>query len=108
MILIHCPYCDERRPEIEFFYAGEAHYVRPSAQEQNDISDEGWARYLFMRNNIRGEHAERWWHQHGCNMFFNAIRNTVTDKFVMTYKMGLPRRTQKQIEAARTQKATNA
>jgi len=54
MILIHCPYCDERRPEIEFFYAGEAHYVRPSAQEQNDISDEGWARYLFMRNNIRG------------------------------------------------------
>jgi len=39
MILIHCPYCDERRPEIEFSYAGEAHYVRPSAQEQNDISD---------------------------------------------------------------------
>ena len=29
MFLIHCPYCDERRPEIEFAYGGEAHIARP-------------------------------------------------------------------------------
>ena len=29
MLLIHCPYCKEDRPEIEFANAGEAHIVRP-------------------------------------------------------------------------------
>ena len=24
MLLIHCPYCDQDRPELEFAYAGEA------------------------------------------------------------------------------------
>ena len=28
---------------------------------------------------------------HGCGRFFNAVRDTVTDKFVMTYKAGEPR-----------------
>ena len=101
MFEIHCPYCNEKRAEIEFSYAGEAHFVRPTAQEQTDMSDEDWSRYMFIRNNVRGDHAERWWHNAGCNMFFNAVRNTVTDKFVMTYKMGEPRRTQKQIDAAK-------
>ena len=104
MFEIHCPYCNEKRPEIEFAYAGEAHYVRPTAKEQSAMSDEDWSRYMFIRDNIRGEHAERWWHNAGCNMFFNAIRNTVTDKFVMTYKMGLPRRTEKQIDTERKSK----
>lgn len=101
MFEVHCPYCNEKRAEIEFAYAGEAHYVRPTAKEQAEMSDEEWSRYMFIRDNTRGEHAERWWHNAGCNMFFNAIRNTVTDKFVMTYKMGLSRPTQKQIDAAR-------
>ena len=30
MLLIHCPYCDEARPEIEFAYGGEAHIARPA------------------------------------------------------------------------------
>ena len=30
MLLIHCPYCDEDRPELEFAYAGEAHIARPA------------------------------------------------------------------------------
>jgi len=101
MFEIHCPYCEEKRPEIEFAYAGEAHYVRPNYKEQADMSDEDWSRYMFIRDNKRGEHCERWWHQHGCNMFFNAVRHTVTDKFVMTYKMGLPRPTEKQIADAK-------
>ena len=30
MLLIHCPYCDETLPELEFTYAGEAHIARPA------------------------------------------------------------------------------
>ena len=101
MLLIHCPYCDEKRPEIEFAHAGEAHIARPNAKEQSEMSDEAWSQYMFIRDNVRGESAERWWHNAGCNMFFNAIRNTVTDKFVMTYETGQKRPTVKQIEAAK-------
>lgn len=101
MFQIYCPYCQEKRDEIEFAHAGEAHYVRPTAKEQASMSDEDWSRYMFIRDNIRGDTAERWWHQNGCNMFFNAIRNTVTDKLVMTYKMGMPRPSETQIEMAR-------
>ena len=107
MFEIHCPHCDEKRPEIEFAYAGEAHIVRPDAKAQSEMSDADWSRFMFIRDNVRGEHYERWWHQHGCNMFFNAVRHTVTDKFVMTYKIGKPRPTAKQIEAAKTEKTTS-
>ena len=90
MILIHCPYCDEARPEIEFANAGQAHVARaldPSAE-----SDADWEAFLFIRANPRGRHHERWWHVHGCGRFFNAIRDTVTDKFEASYKAGEPRR----------------
>lgn len=101
MFEIHCPYCNEKRPEIEFAYAGEAHIARPDTKQQASMSDEDWSKYLFIRDNKRGEHAERWWHNAGCNMFFNAVRNTDTDKFVMSYKMGQPRKTDAQIDKAR-------
>lgn len=29
MLLIHCPYCKEKLPELEFEYAGQAHIARP-------------------------------------------------------------------------------
>lgn len=98
MFLIHCPYCQEDRPEIEFAYAGEAHIVRPNADQQTEMSDAEWAEFMFIRDNRRGEHCERWWHSYGCNMFFNAVRDTVTDKFVKTYKMGANRPSVAQIE----------
>ena len=101
MLRIYCPYCEEHRPEVEFAYAGEAHIVRPGPAEQAEMSDEDWSQFMFIRDNVRGDHAERWWHNAGCNMFFNAVRNTVSDKFVMTYKMGQPRRTVKQIATAK-------
>src|SRR5690606_8511188 len=40
MLLIHCPYCGEERPELEFRNAGEAHVVRSSdmaAQSDEDF-----------------------------------------------------------------------
>jgi sarcosine oxidase, subunit delta len=88
MLLINCPYCGER-PELEFRYGGEAHIARPS--DPAALSDELWTQYLYVRSNSKGVHAERWRHVHGCGRFFNALRNTVTDKFIATYKVGAPR-----------------
>jgi sarcosine oxidase subunit delta len=90
MLLIDCPYCAERRPEIEFAYGGEAHIARPL--DPSALSDEAWEAYLYLRTNARGLHYERWRHVHGCGRFFNAVRDTVTDHFAFTYKAGEPRR----------------
>ncbi|MCW8307994.1 sarcosine oxidase subunit delta [Acidiphilium sp. PA] len=83
MLLIPCPYCGER-PEIEFSYGGEAHVVRAPA----NATDAEWTAFLYQRSNARGSYAERWRHAHGCGRFFNARRNTVTDFFEQTYKIG--------------------
>jgi len=89
MLLITCPYCLEERPELEFRNAGEAHIARPA--NMVDISDEAFETFFFMRSNPKGLAYERWRHIHGCGRFFNAVRDTVTDKFVVTYKAGEPR-----------------
>lgn len=88
MLLIHCPYCEKCLPELEFAYAGEAHIARPSAPV--DQTDEQWEEFLFIRQNAKGPHFERWRHIHGCGRFFNAVRDTVSDRFLTTYKAGEP------------------
>ncbi|MFG6281297.1 sarcosine oxidase subunit delta [Arthrobacter sp. TPD3018] len=85
MLLITCPYCGQR-PELEFSYAGEAHIDRPVRPA--DLNDEDWTTYLYTRSNPKGAHAERWRHLHGCGRFFNAIRDTRSDVFLATYKVG--------------------
>ncbi len=89
MLLIHCPYCEMARPEIEFRYAGEAHIVRPA--DPAAASDAEWADFLYLRTNPRGTHAERWRHVHGCGRFFNGLRDTVSDRIVATWRVGEPR-----------------
>ncbi|UJW86415.1 sarcosine oxidase subunit delta [Devosia sp. SL43] len=96
MLLIRCPYCNAERPELEFTYGGQAHIARP--QDPSTFTDEQWRDHLFIRSNPRGIHAERWRHIHGCGRFFNAVRDTVTDKFVVTYKAGQPRPDQSEAE----------
>jgi len=96
MLLIHCPYCDKDLPEVEFAYAGEAHIVRPA--DPSTVSDEEWRDFLFVRDNTRGLYCERWRHVHGCGRFFNAVRHTVSDKFLKTYKAGEPRPTDAELE----------
>ena len=85
MLLIRCPYCGER-PEPEFAYGGEAHIARPA--DPAAVSDDDWAGYLYLRTNAKGVHAERWRHTRGCGRFFNALRDTTTDRFIATYKAG--------------------
>ena len=98
MLLIRCPCCDEERPEVEFVYAGEAHIARPRNPSQ--ASDEQWMEHLFIRSNTRGVHFERWRHTHGCARYFNAVRDTVSDKFLMTYEAGRPRPSEAEIRKA--------
>lgn len=86
MLLIHCPYCEEDRPEVEFTYGGQAHIARPV--DPSLLDDAQWETFLYVRDNRRGVQAERWRHVHGCARFFNALRHTVTDKFLATYKAG--------------------
>jgi sarcosine oxidase subunit delta len=86
MLVIDCPYCGPRN-EIEFSHAGEAHLARSPSEP----SDEVWGAYLYGRSNRKGVHAERWRHAHGCGQFFNALRDTTTDRFLAIYKTGEPR-----------------
>ena len=88
MLLIDCPYCGPRS-ELEFSYAGQAHVVRPAHPSSVDADE--WAEFLYLRANTRGVHAERWRHTHGCARFFNALRDTTSDRFLLTYRSGEPR-----------------
>jgi sarcosine oxidase, subunit delta len=88
MLLITCPYCGER-PELEFRNMGEAHIARPAFSDA--ITDDDWNGFLYLRSNPKGLILERWRHIHGCARFFNAVRHTVTDKFVTTYRVGEPK-----------------
>lgn len=85
MLLIKCPWCGQR-DESEFSYAGEAHIARPLDTE--NLSDEAWADYLFMRKNTKGLHREQWLHAAGCRRYFNLERDTVTYRISGSYKIG--------------------
>ena len=83
LLLINCPHCGPRS-EIEFRHGGQAHIARPGPE----CTDAEWAGYLFMRDNPRGSHTERWRHLHGCGQFFNVVRNTINDRVERSYPAG--------------------
>tara|TARA_R110002110_G_scaffold12206_18_gene58258 strand:+ start:3701 stop:4018 length:318 start_codon:yes stop_codon:yes gene_type:complete len=85
MFVIHCPWCGDR-PETEFHYGGEAHIARPEKPE--DLTDQEWADFLFMRSNPKGWHRERWSHSSSCRRWFNVMRNTHTNEIAGSYKIG--------------------
>ena len=89
MLLIYCPYCEEERSELEFRQAGDAHIARPT--NMAGMTDEEFEAFFFLRDNVKGLTFERWRHLNGCGRFFNAARDTVSDKFLTTYKAGLPK-----------------
>lgn len=85
MLKIECPWCGER-DEIEFSYGGEAHRDRP--ERPQDLTDEEWADFLFMRTNTKGLYRERWNHAHGCRKWFNVVRDTSDHTILGSYKPG--------------------
>lgn len=88
MLLIKCPWCGERA-ETEFRHCGVAHLARPT--DPSATTDAEWAEYLYLRENPRGWHRERWRHIQGCGRFFNALRHTHTDRIAATYRSDEPR-----------------
>jgi heterotetrameric sarcosine oxidase delta subunit len=88
MLLISCPWCGPR-DEAEYHYGGQAHVPYPADPVM--LSDEEWARYLFLRDNPRGPFAERWCHSAGCRRWFNVLRDTSTDRILVVYKLDEPR-----------------
>jgi heterotetrameric sarcosine oxidase delta subunit len=88
MLQIACPWCGPR-DETEFSCGGAAH--RPYPADPQALSDVDWAQYLWVRENPKGDHAERWCHAAGCRRWFNAVRDTVTHEIRAVYRMGDPR-----------------
>ena len=74
MLLLTCPYCGVTAEETEFAPGGEAYLKRhgPGA------SDGDFEAYMFLRDNPRGVHLERWRHAYGCGKWFLTARCTVT------------------------------
>lgn len=88
MQLISCPWCGPRE-EVEFHYGGQAHVAYPA--NSAELTDEEWARFVFVRGNTKGRFAERWIHAGGCRRWFNAIRDTTTYEFLAVYRPEDPR-----------------
>jgi sarcosine oxidase subunit delta len=85
MLQITCPWCGTRA-ETEFNCGGEGGIVRPTATET--LTDAQWGDYLFMRRNRKGAHHEQWRHSSGCGRWFNALRCTVSYRFLAIWKIG--------------------
>lgn len=81
MLRITCPWCGPR-DEIEFRFGGQGGIAYPA--DPDALSDEAWAGYLFMRDNPKGEHDERWVHSAGCCRWFAVVRDTVTHEILRT------------------------
>ncbi|MBK5934094.1 sarcosine oxidase subunit delta [Rhodovulum imhoffii] len=88
MLYLKCPYCGQMADETELASGGQAHLRR----EGPDSSDSAFEAYLFLRDNPRGVHFERWRHAYGCGKWFHAARCTRTLEVFGTYRaqMGAP------------------
>jgi len=80
VMLIPCICCGPR-DESEFVCGGSSHIARPPL----DAGDEAWGHYLYFRDNPKGRHLERWRHVHGCGLWFNLARDTVTHEIEAVY-----------------------
>jgi sarcosine oxidase subunit delta len=81
MLILECPYCGVKGEETEFHAGGEAHLKRFGPGS----SDADFETYLFMRENPKGVHLERWRHANGCGKWFHAARCTMTLEVFGTY-----------------------
>jgi sarcosine oxidase subunit delta len=88
MLLITCPICGVTGNETDFHYGGEAHISRPASHDPAAVTDEAQRDYLYVRRNAKGIHFERWRCDRGCGKWFQAARDTLTMRFLATYRVG--------------------
>lgn len=81
MLILNCPYCGMDVDETDLQPGGQAHLKR----EGPGSSDEDFEDYLFLRENPKGVHFERWRHAYGCGKWFLAARCTRTLEVFGTY-----------------------
>ena len=84
MLNIKCPYCGDRSQK-EFAYGGDGTVVRPELNQE--ISDEKWDEFVYLRKSPRGKHVELWHHIAGCRQWFRVQRDTVTHEIFKTAKI---------------------
>lgn len=81
MLMLFCPNCGMTVEETELAAGGEAHLKRFGPES----SDQDFEAYLFLRDNKKGVHFERWRHAYGCGKWFLAARDTATLEVFGTY-----------------------
>jgi heterotetrameric sarcosine oxidase delta subunit len=72
--VLSCPHCGPREVG-DFAYGGEV-LVRPSGEP----SRRELYRYVYFRRNVSGVQREWWYHRSGCGAWFQAERDTRTNK----------------------------
>ena len=76
MIRINCPFCGLRDHQ-EFTYLEDGSVKIPPL---NNTSEKKWYEFIFLRDNPRGKHIEKWHHVHGCRMILIVTRDTTNHK----------------------------
>ena len=84
MLNIKCPYCGDRSQK-EFAYGGDGTVIRPELSQE--ISDEKWDEFVYLRKSPRGKHIELWHHISGCRQWIKVQRDTVTHEIFRTAKI---------------------
>jgi len=72
--LISCPHCGPRNI-YEFRFGGEI----KSRPDENAVTAEQWADYIYMAKNVCGPQDEWWFHARGCGCWFPITRDTRTN-----------------------------
>ena len=81
--LLPCPNCGPRDVN-EFVYAGELS-VRPKGPPSlRELTS-----YVYARRNVAGIQHEWWFHRFGCELWFQAARDTRTNEVLAT-ELGRP------------------
>jgi heterotetrameric sarcosine oxidase delta subunit len=76
--LLACPNCGPRDVN-EFVCAGE---VTSRPKESPTLED--LTAYLYLRRNVAGVQREWWYHRFGCELWFQAERDTRTNEVLAT------------------------
>ena len=79
--LLHCPNCGPRDVN-EFRYQGEV-TTRPTGTP----SFRELTSYLYFRKNVAGVQREWWYHRLGCELWFQAERDTRTNGVLKTERI---------------------
>jgi sarcosine oxidase subunit delta len=72
--LLPCAHCGPRNI-YEFRFGGE---VKPRPDE-DEVTDEEWADYVYLAKNVSGPQTEWWFHTKGCCCWFAITRDTRTN-----------------------------